>query len=191
MSDWFVGLNGLDQFFLICAVIGGIFVALRIVFLFMGFSGDLHTDIDMGGHDIDLHHSDSDYGFKVLSIQGLSSFLMMFGLVGLALHSDSKMGMLVSLGGALISGCAAIWLIGKLFSVFIRLQSSGTISIEDTLGAQGSVYMTIPENGTGRVLVKVRNSLREFDATSLERLETGVPIRVLGVDGNVLLVERI
>jgi membrane-bound ClpP family serine protease len=73
------------------------------------------------------------------------------------------------------------------------LKSSGTITIDSTVGAQGKVYTKIPENGSGRVLVKVRNSLREYDATSNDSksLETGTPIRVVWVDGNILVVEKI
>lgn len=41
-------------------------------------------------------------------------------------------------------------------------------------------------------MVTVGGSLREFDAISAdgERLETGVPIRVVRVDGNIVVVQR-
>ena len=53
--------------------------------------------------------------------------------------------------------------------------------------------MKIPKEGVGRVLVTVQNSLREYDATTQEDadIDTGTLIRVVWVDGNVLVVERI
>lgn len=191
MNGFFSQYNGVEIFFIICAFVGGVFVIFKFILQFMGFDHD--TDMDAGGHDFDAHHSDSDVGFHVLSLHGITSFLMMFGLVGLALYRQSSMGFLISIIGAIIAGCASVWVIGKMFLMVNRMKSSGTISIDSTVGAQGKVYMKIPENGTGRVLVNVRNSMREYDATSNDSkdIDTGTPIRVVWVDGNVLVVERI
>ena len=75
----------------------------------------------------------------------------------------------------------------------LEKQDSGTISMDSAVGAQGKVYISIPAQGTGRVLVTVHNSLREYDAASVDQaaIETDTPIRVVWVDGNVLVVERI
>jgi membrane protein implicated in regulation of membrane protease activity len=153
---------------------------------------DIGTHLD-AGHDIDGHHADSDAGFKLLSIQGITSFLMMFGLVGMALYHQSKVGTLFAMVGALAAGLASVWVMAKLFALVVKLQSSGTIKIDSTVGAQGKVYLMIPENGIGKVLINVRNSLREYDAASHDqkRIETGVPVRVIWVDGNILVVEPI
>lgn len=193
MNDMFSQYNGVEIFFLICAIVGGLFVLLKFAMQFIGLDHDGSSDIDAGGDGFDGHHSDSDMGFKALSLHGITSFLMMFGLVGLALYRESRVGMLFSMVGAIIAGIAAVWIIGKLFSLTAKLKSSGTISIDSTVGAQGEVYLTIPSEGKGRVLVKVRNSMREYDAMTNESKEipTGTPIRVIWVDGNVLVVERI
>jgi membrane protein implicated in regulation of membrane protease activity len=192
MGEWFTRLNGVEYFFLACAFIGAIFVVIRIILMLSGFGDGADTDMDVAGHDADMHHADSDVGFKILSIQGLSSFLLMFGLVGLALYHESGMGILISMAGATAAGLAAVWVIGKLFSMFVRLQASGTITMKDAVGKEGKVYLSIPENGTGRAMITVGGSLREFDAISAggERLETGIPIKVVRVDGNTVVVQR-
>jgi membrane protein implicated in regulation of membrane protease activity len=190
--DTFVSrFSGVEIFFLVCAVVGGMFVLIRLIMQFFGLVGDADTDFSAGPGDV--HHTDSDAGFKLLSVQGLTSFLMMFGLVGLALYRQSRMGTLISMIGAVIAGLASVWIIAKLFLLASRLQSSGTIPIDSTVGAVGEVYLRIPGKGTGRVLVKVRGSLREYDASSYDEKEisTGVPVRVVWVDGGVLVVERI
>ena len=193
MAAYFTQLNGVEIFFLVCAVIGGAFVIIRFIMLLVGLDHGGSDHAGVGGHAADGHHADSDVGFKLLSLQGITSFLLMFGLVGMALYRQSQMGILISMVGGLAAGLASVWMIAKMFAVVVRLQSSGTIPIESTVGAQGKVYLTIPENGTGRVLINVRNSLREYDASSQDnqRIETGVPVRVVWVDGNVLVVETI
>jgi membrane protein implicated in regulation of membrane protease activity len=193
MAAYFSQFNGVEVFFLICAVVGGAFVGIRFVLLLFGLHDGDVGDGTVDGSDLDGHHADSDVGFKLLSLQGITSFLMMFGLVGMAFYHESRMGMLVSMIGGLAAGLASVWVIAKMFRMVVRLQSSGTISIESTVGAQGKVYLTIPANGTGRVLISVRNSLREYDASSQDKqpIGTGKPVRVVWVDGNVLVVEPI
>jgi membrane protein implicated in regulation of membrane protease activity len=187
-------LNGIEIFYLICAVLGGVFVFVRIIMMVVGMDHDAgQADLNVGGHDLGSSHTDSDSGFKALSLHSLSAFFMMFGLVGLALYRESRTGFFLSIGGALAAGFGAVWVIGKLFSMVAKLQSSGTIDISRAVGAQGKVYLRIPENGTGRVLVTVNSSLREYDAQSSDSKEivSDTPIRVVWVDGNVLVVEKI
>jgi hypothetical protein len=193
--------NGMENFFLLCAGVGGFFVVLKMLMQLLG--GETHTDINHdftidGGidHDfsVEAHHADSDVGFKALSLHGLASFLMMFGLVGLALYRQSGVGTLISLGGAALAGMGTVWVIGKLFQLAGRLQSSGTLSpTGGLLASTGTVYMSIPKGGTGRVMINARNRLREFDAVSVngEELPTGTAVQVIDVSGNAVVVQSI
>jgi hypothetical protein len=195
----FSNLAGLEVFFLACAAIGGVFVLIRLVTQFMG--GDTDGGADAGGGvdvhvdtgpDVDAHHADSDVGFKFLSLHGLTSFFLMFGLTGFALFRQSDAGHLVSILGAMAAGFASVWIIGKLFEMTGRLQSSGTVPLKNAIGCEGSVYLTIPAGGPGKVMITVSNRLREFDAVSGDRaeLKTGVPVRVTALSGDKLVVEK-
>ena len=190
MVQAFSDFNGLEIFFLACAIIGGFFVVLKLILQFAG--GDAHTASGIDS-DIDTGHIDSDIGFRLLSMHGLSAFFMMFGLVGLAMYRQSQAGVIISIIGAMIAGLLSVWVIGKLFQSAVRLQSSGTLKTADAVGSTGTVYLTIPENGTGRVSLNFRNRLREFDAIEQNGIEvpTGTPIRVLQVNANILVVEII
>jgi len=190
VGGMFSGYNGMEIFFLACAVIGGFFVLARTVLQFAGGGAD--ADID-DGTGIDAHHADSDIGFKLLSLHGLTSFLMMFGLVGVAFYRQSRAGLLASLAGATIAGLATVWMIGKLFQFAGRMQSSGTLSTTAAVGSTGTVYLTIPEGGTGRVSISFQNRLREFDAMEKDGgvLATGTAVRVVDVNSNILVVEAI
>ncbi len=192
MAKFFSDFNGLEMFFLICAIIGGFFVFFKLVIQFAGgdVSSDVGMDVDIGTHP---DHVDPDVGFRLLSIHGLSAFFMMFGLVGLALYRQSQMGEIVSITGSVAAGMTAVWVIGKVFLGARRLQSSGTLKTSNALGCSGTVYLTIPQGKTGQVSINFHNHLREFDAIEKNgtELPTGTPVRVVQVNANILVVEMI
>lgn len=190
MENAFSDFNALEYFFLACAAIGSFFVLVKLIFQFMG--GGVHEGLD-SDINLDAHHVDSDVGFRFLSMHGLTSFLMMFGLVGLALYRQSKSELSVSIAGAVMAGLISVWVIGKVFQWATRLHTSGNLQTADAVGSTGTVYLHIPESGTGRVSINFQNHLREFDAIekSGSAVPTGTPIRVIQVRANVLVVERI
>lgn len=191
MLKAFSDFNGLEIFFLACAIIGGFFVIVKLVLQFIG--GDADVDVSVDDIDIGTEHMDSDAGFRILSLHGLTAFFMMFGLVGLALYRQSHMGLIISTIGAVAAGMVSVWAIGKLFQGTSRLQSSGTLKTTDAVSCTGTVYLTIPEGGRGQVTINFRNHLREFSATEKNGAEvpTGTPIRVVQVNANILVVEII
>ncbi|HWR72270.1 MAG TPA: hypothetical protein VN604_03790 [Nitrospirota bacterium] len=187
----FSNLAGLEMFFLFCAAVGGFFVLIRLIMQFMGANTDTDPTVD-APVDTDVHHTDSDVGFKFLSLQGLTAFFMMFGLTGFALFRQSNMGHLISILGAMAAGFASVWVIGKLFAMVGKLQSSGTIPLKSAIGCEGTVYLNIPANGAGKVLITVSNRLREFDAMGKDgaELKTGTAVRIVSVSGDRLVAEK-
>jgi hypothetical protein len=206
------GLTWIEIIYWTAAIIGGTLFLLRVGMMLIGGGfGDGDADISHDiPHDIphdvphDLHvdgnvHSDaapdhpsSNISFKLLSMQGLTSFFMMFGLVGLALLKSS-LPVLVTVMGAMLAGLITVAIIGLIFSQMNRLQTEGTIRIQNTIGTAGSVYLTIPKDGTGQVQVIVQGSLKIFDAMSRDkiRIATGEKVQVVGVaSGNTLIVEK-
>jgi len=190
MPGAFANLNGFEVFFLLCAIVGGFFVLVRLIMQFVGAGVDVDADVDL---DIDGQHADSDVGFKLLSMHSLTSFLMMFGLVGLALYRQSGVGFMTSIVGASLAGLISVWVIGRLFGLFSGLQSSGTLATALAVGSTGTVYLKIPAGGTGRVTINFQNRLREFDAVAKGdgELPTGTPVRVVQVNANILVVEQL
>jgi len=173
----------LDRIFLLCAALGAIVALFRVLFLFVGGEpGEDTPELD------DLGTPGS--GFRYLSLHGLSSFFMMFGLVGLALNHQGA-GAGASILGGLVAGAAAIWIIVRLFRFALRLQSSGTLPAQAAAGCLGSVYLTIPAGGVGRVNVRIGQRLREMDAIAADGLElpTGTAIRVLRVQRTLAIVQ--
>lgn len=190
MVKAFADFNGLGMFFLVCAAAGGFFVFVKLILQFAG--GDADTNGGLDG-DIDGEHADSDLGFRLLSMHGLSAFFMMFGLVGLALYRQNQMSVLLSILGAVCAGMVSVWVIGRLFRGAAALQANGALKTRDAVGSAGTVYLTIPRGGMGMVSINFQNRLREFDAMETNGLEvpTGTPVRVVKVNANVLVVETI
>jgi len=184
-------LSGLELFFLICAFLGGVMLLVRVVLQLVGGNSDVDTDIDVGHADV--VHADADVSFRLLTLQGLTAFFMMFGLVGFVLLRENMFGNALAIAGALIAGLASVWLIGKIFSSFKKLQSSGTLDNASAVGEEGTVYLTIHAGGTGKVQVSVKGRLREFDAVSNmnKDIKTGSRIRVIDINGRILVVEKI
>lgn len=179
----------IDTVFLWSAILGGGTFAIRTVLQLLGVGGDHGADV----HDA---HSgaDADAGFRILSLQGLSAFFMMFGLVGLALVRESGVAPGLALGIAVIPGVLSVWLIGQMFRWMAKLQSSGTLNLYYAIGEEGSVYLTVPRDGIGQVQVVVQGRLGVFPAREHEGLEvaTGTRVRVVSVAaGDVLVVQAI
>jgi hypothetical protein len=88
MNEWFASYSGVEQMFLLAGIVGGIILVFRLILTVAGL--DHH-----GG--LDAVHADSDGGFQALTIQGISSFFAMFGVVGFTLHHGAGLGMILAL----------------------------------------------------------------------------------------------
>jgi len=190
MNEIFNALTLLEKIFVVSAAVGGVLFLIQLVMQFIGGDTDAFGDMDGVGID-DLHAS--DLSFKLLSFQGLSAFFMMFGLVGIALSRQSSAGPVWALIGGLIAGLATVWVIGKIFSKMKGLQSSGTIDINNAVGQEGKVYLTIPAEGTGKIQIIVQSHLREYEAISEgeEEIKTGEQVKVVRiVSGNIMVVKK-
>jgi membrane protein implicated in regulation of membrane protease activity len=182
MNEWFASYSGVEQMFLLAGIVGGIILVFRLILTVAGL--DHH-----GG--LDAAHGDGDSAFQALTIQGISSFFTMFGVVGFTLYRNAAVGISLALIGALAAGSLSVWIIHKMFRAMLRLQSSGTVSLFAAVGSEGSVYLTVGQDG-GRVQINFANRLREFEAVSADgtTIPTGTPIRVQGVAANTLVVAR-
>jgi membrane protein implicated in regulation of membrane protease activity len=180
MIEWFASHSGVEQLFLLSGIVGGLILVLRLILTIAGL--DHHAGLD-------AMHADSDAGFQALTIQGVSSFFTMFGVVGFTLYHNAALGILLALLGAFAAGAFSLWVIQKTFRAMLRLQSSGTVSLYAAVGSEGSVYLTVSKTG-GSVQINFANRLREFEAVSADgaTLPTGTAIRVQGVSANTLIV---
>lgn len=181
----------LDTLFMVTAMGGGALFGVQLLLQFVGGGLDMDVDLDVDAGD--TGHAAADASFKVLSLQGLTAFFMMFGLVGWAMRHDSHASATASLGAAFAAGLASTWLIGRIFHFFGRMQSSGTLDMRQARGATGSVYLGIAKGKPGKVSITVGSRLLTLDAIveTDHVLVTGTPVRVVRViDDNTVVVEK-
>lgn len=194
MVETLEAMTWLEKIFLACAVVGGALFLVRMALLFLGGDGGGGSDLDLDVDGAGGHGFESDAAFKVLSLQGITAFLMMFGIVGLALLRENGVADGWAVLGATAAGLGAAWLIAKMFRAMGRLQSSGTLDLANAVGQEGTVYLRIPAGGTGKVTVTVQEHLQTLDAVSDggAELPTGQRVRVTRVlGGTVLVVEKV
>jgi membrane protein implicated in regulation of membrane protease activity len=209
MTEFFESLKPIEKVFLISAILGGAIFLVRLVLFFIGM-GHHGMDTDSGfgsdvghdvGHDVDAPHGDlqghaddTESSFKFISLQSITAFFMMFGLIGLALSRQSKWPTTLSVFGAVAAGFFSVWVMGKLLSSMARLQSEGTLDIRNAIGQEGTVYLRIPATGKGIVQITVQDTLRELTAVSQDKTEIQTGERVVVEDvtgGNILVVRKV
>jgi membrane-bound ClpP family serine protease len=189
----FLGLEaitGVDLLFAGSAIVGTILFLIYFVLVLIGGVAD--GAMDALGFDIDL-----DVGaegiFHMLTIQGLLSFMMMFGIFGLGV-SQSNDNVLYAIGAGTIAGIGSMWVIGKVFQLMKSLETDGTVKYHEAIGAKGKVYQTILPGESGQVQVEFTGSLRTVSAVSQnekEKIETGKFIQVVDHIGETLIVKSI
>ena len=183
------GGGGLELIFASSAVLGGILFLLWFALMMIGgiaadvFDGIFGTDFDAMG---------ADASFKALTFQGIMAFMMFFGLGGLyVLEGDSDQTSLAIVVGS-VTGFSSMYGTGKLFQLFVSLQSDGTIDMDDSIGSVGTIYLRIPEGGVGQIQVESGNAMRTYNAKSEDGqgIATGEFAEVIDVISSTLIVRR-
>lgn len=191
--------GGDAAWFSVAAFAGTAFFLLRVAMLLLGAGHDagfdMHGDIGHVGGEAHVDtHADSTHSFQILTIQGIAAFLMGFGWGALAGYRGMEWHPAASIGLGSATGIGMAYLLGVVMKGMADLQTSGTISIQSTLGLEGDVYLTVPgeSRGSGQVRVNIDRRQRIYNAISPEdELPSGTRIRVVKVNqDNTLTVSR-
>lgn len=189
MAEWFGDMSGLERTFTVCAIIGAVLFTLRVILQIFG--GDTDADVGDVGDVGDLADAgDSDASFRFFSVQGITAFLLIFGLAGLALLKESGVPPLWSIVGAIVAGALTMWVVALIFVFMQRMQSSGNVKMANAVGQVGKVYLTIPAGGAGKIEVVIQQRLKVVDAMSRGdvNIPTGTQVKVVDVSGPGTLV---
>jgi len=136
--------------------------------------------------------ADAALSFRALSLQGIMAFLLIFGLAGLAAHNEMHLPPSVSLVCAFLAGMAMIWVMDRIMRALSRLQSSGTIDMQNAVGQKGTIYLHIPAGGTGKANVVIQGRLMTVDAVAenKEEILTNSQVEVVAVRSSTLVVRK-
>jgi membrane protein implicated in regulation of membrane protease activity len=189
LSAWWESLSLLEKVHWCIALPATLIFIIQLIMTLAGGDTD---DVDMD-HDGDFDGDHGD-GLHIFSVKSILAFLMFYGWSGLA---AIQKGMVVWWGVSGISlaiGFVMMLFTAWLFFMLLKLQSSGTMNIENALGKQGEVYLTIPakKNGNGKIQIVIQGGLKTLDAITedTEDIKTGSFVEVVEVIGDTLVVRR-
>ena len=183
------GSGGMAFIFATSAVLGGVLFLLWFALIMIGgitadvFDGLFGTDFDAMG---------ADASFKALTFQGIMAFLMFFGLGGLYILEENSDANTLAIVVGSVTGFGSMYGTGKLFQLFVALQSDGTIDMDDSIGSVGTIYLRIPEGGVGQIQVESGNAMRTYNAKTDDGqpMATGEFAEVIDVISSTLIVKR-
>jgi len=166
-------------FLLVCALLGSGVVVIQLGASLLGFDHDAPQDADAHAG-----HAHLGEGLNFTSVRALSAGLAFFGLVGYGLLRAGWAAWL-ALAVAAGAGLIAIVAVAFLMRMMLRLESDGTVRIENALWQPATVYVPIPgaKGGAGKVTLSLQGRLVEYQAVTGDgaSLPTGTPVTVVDV----------
>ncbi len=191
ITSWWDALSSMQKIHWIIAVPSTlIFIIQLIISLTTGADSDLEVS---GDHDGDFSGDHGD-GMHIFSVKSILAFLMFYGWGGLA---AIEKGMHVWWGISAISfvlGLIMMLFTAWIFFMLLKLQSSGTLDINNALGKEAEVYLTIPakKSGNGKVQIIIQDGYKTLDAVTedTEDIHTGSFVEVIDVVNDILVVRR-
>ena len=142
-----------------------------------GFDGhDAHGEFDQDAVS-DAHETVS--AFKLFSVRSIVSFFTLFCWAG-ALYLQGGVELTWALLYALLWGLAAMIAISWVFSFLVRFTETGNLRISTAVGTMGTVYLDIPQGGTGEARVAVSGVVQVLKARGVRgtAIKSGTPVAV-------------
>lgn len=220
-TDWWMGLNLLQQSFAVVAIPATVVLFLQTLLLLFGlgsshdadhgmdqdfdhnFDHDLSHDPDaVAGHDAahefhDTPHDGAHHaaGLRIFTVRGIVAFFAVGGWLGIVLGETglpTAAVLLISLAG----GTAALVGIALLLRWSLSLQDQGNLDLRNAIGKTAQVYIPIPADGVsaGKVNLVLQERFVELPAVTQAHciLRTDQMVKVTGIiNQNTLLVKPI
>ncbi len=168
----------MSNLFLISAAVGGGALVLQLVLSTLGlvdhdFAGD-HPHGDHGGDALNL-----------LSVRSVAAGMAFFGLGGLGMQALG-FPFLLAVPVGVAAGAAAAVGVAYAMRMMLGLEEDGSFDLETAVGAEGTVYLSIPGGRTtpGKVHLSVGGRMVECPAIAEHPLGTGSQVMVIAVHGS-------
>ena len=174
------GITGVDVLFAAMAIVGTFLFIIYFLLILIG-------DFTGGMFDFEM---DADGIFHLFTIQGLLSFIMMFGIFGLSVSQADQNAFIAIIAGT-IAGTFSMYIVGKVFQMMASLEKDNTVEHAQAIGARGTVYRTIHPGKMGEVQVEYQGALRTESAVAKDETlkpETGKFVEVVDVITERLIV---
>ena len=162
-----------------------LFFALQTIMTFVGLSD--------GETDMDSDTGDSDLPFEIFTLRNLINFLLGFSWTGISFY-DSITNKIILIAISVGVGLLFVGFFFLMINQILKLSENNSFKIENTLDKTAEVYLSIPaaKTGKGKVMISINGAFHELDAMtlSLERIPTNASVVVVGIENNLLIVEK-
>lgn len=193
MTEFWNSLSILAKILFCTGLASTLVLLIQIILLIIGFSAGSVGDIDGfdADGDVDLDDAGGD-GIGWFTVKGLVAFFALGSWTGFAMDVSGCHEAL-SISIAFVVGVVALVGVALLYKALNKLQSNGVLNLENAIGKDAEVYLTIPANngGVGKVTLTVQDRFIEADARTNKdsSLPTGSMVKVVSVVNGVLIVE--
>ncbi len=144
-----------------------------------GFDTDFNADVHDGGD------------FQLFSLRNLINFLLGFSWTGISFYSTLGEKPVFLIITALVVGVLFVLLFFFVIKQVQKLAEDNSFKLTNTLHKTAEVYLTIPENktGKGKIMISVNGAFHELEAmTENERIPSGSAVKVIKIENNNLLI---
>ena len=178
----------LKTYWFIAIPVSLIFI-FQTVMTFIGVDSSDGLDADFDG---DLNGAEAP--FQLFSLRNLINFLLGFSWTGISFYTIiSNQLFLIILSLAI--GILFVYLFFIIIKQVQKLAEDNSFKISTTLNKTAEVYLTIPENksGKGKIMISVKGAFHELEAmTEMEKIPSGTVVKVVRIENNnILIVETI
>jgi hypothetical protein len=182
-------LEPLLKTFWFVAIPSSIIFIIQTIMTFVGLDSSDGMEADFDG---DL--SGADAPFQLFSLRNLINFLLGFSWTGISFYTTIlNKPLLISL--SLAVGVLFVYLFFIIIRQMQKLAEDNSFKIVNTLHKTAEVYLTIPENktGKGKIMISINGAFHELAAmTENEKIQTGSVVKVVKIENdNILIVETI
>ncbi|OXE96237.1 serine protease [Flavobacterium johnsoniae UW101] len=146
------------------------------------------------GFDTDFHADAHDGDFQLFSLRNLINFLLGFSWTGISFYSTIGEHTWFLIILSLVVGVLFVLLFFFVIKQVQKLAEDNSFKITNTLNKTAEVYLTIPENktGKGKIMISVNGSFHELEAmTEQSKIPSGAAVKVIKIENNILIVETI
>lgn len=168
--------------FILAGVLGLMFFIVSLAF----------GDHDIGGHDHDFGGDYDGHGPGVFSVFNISWFLIGFGGMGAILRANGA-GIPASTISGVLTGAFCLGIAFLAMRAMAGQQGDSTVTASRIMNVTGTVVLSIPANGVGKIQCSVAGSTQEFLARSVKAvaLPEGSQVKILNDVGGIYMVETI
>ncbi len=189
METWWAGISAINKVFVCSAVVFTLLFVWQIIMTLVG--ADTHSPGHFGDSDVygdlnaPIHYEAHEYnveGFTIISVRSVLAFATIFSWSG-TLYLSEGTPIILALLYSFLWGAAAMIAVALVLHLLLRMQEQGNVSAAWAIGEEGSVYISIPADGIGKIRIMVRGVISVINARGKNgaAIEAGTRVKVVNI----------